>query len=102
MERKDFIAKCLDVVEKYKHVYSDLRKSLGLSVDRNRSYTTISPEVQKIAQATFVKLYTEGHIVCKDFPALRCTKMQTTLAQAETEEQEFNEFFNYLNFTLED
>jgi len=28
--------------------------------------------------------------------------MQTTLAQAETEEQEFNEFFNYLNFTLED
>ena len=102
VERKDFIAKCLDVVEKYKHVYSDLRKSLGLSVDRNRSYTTISPEVQKIAQATFVKLYTEGHIVCKDFPALRCTKMQTTLAQAETEEQEFNEFFNYLNFTLED
>ena len=27
--------------------------------------------------------------------------MQTTVAQAETEEQEFNEFFNYLNFTLE-
>ena len=48
-------------------------------------------DLQKIAQATFVKLYTEGHIVCKDFPALRCTKMQTTLAQAETEEQEFNE-----------
>ena len=28
--------------------------------------------------------------------------MQTTVAQAETEEKEFNEFFNYLNFTLED
>lgn len=27
--------------------------------------------------------------------------MQTTVAQAETEEQEFNEFFNYLNFTLD-
>ncbi len=102
VERKDFIAKCLDVVEKYKHVYSDLRKSLGLSVDWNRSYTTISPEVQQIAQTIFIKLYSEWHIVCKDFPALRCTKMQTTLAQAETEEQEFNEFFNYLNFTLED
>lgn len=59
VERKDFIAKCLDVVEKYKHVYSNLRKSLGLSVDRNRSYTTISPEVQQIAQSTFVKLYSE-------------------------------------------
>jgi len=27
--------------------------------------------------------------------------MQTTVAQAETEEQEFDEFFNYLNFTLD-
>lgn len=101
VERKDFIAKCLDVVEKYKHLYENLRKSLGLSVDRSRFYTTISPEVQQLAQSTFVKLYHEWHIVCKDFPALRCTKMQTTLAQAETEEQEFNEFFNYLNFSLD-
>ncbi len=101
VERKDFVAKCLDVVDKYKVIYSDLRKSLGLSIDWNRTYTTISPEVQQIAQSTFVKLYNEWHIVCKDFPALRCTKMQTTVAQAETEEQEFNEFFNYLNFTLD-
>ncbi len=102
VERKDFIAKCLDIVDKYKIIYENLRKSLGLSVDRSRFYTTISPEVQQIAQKIFVKLYNEWHIVCKEFPALRCTKMQTTLAQAETEEQEFNEFFNYLNFTLED
>ncbi|MEI8007986.1 MAG: class I tRNA ligase family protein [bacterium] len=59
VERKDFIAKCLDVVDKYKIIYSDLRKSLGLSVDRKRSYTTISPEVQQISQSTFVKLYSE-------------------------------------------
>ncbi|MBU0626126.1 valine--tRNA ligase [Patescibacteria group bacterium] len=73
-----------------------------MSVDWTRTYTTISPNVQQIAQQTFVKLLKEKDIVCKDFPALRCTKMQTTVAQAETEEQEFNEFFNYLNFTLED
>ena len=101
VERKDFIATCLDVVDKYKVIYSDLRKSLGLSIDWKRTYTTISPEVQQIAQSTFVKLYREGHVVFKEFPALRCTKMQTTVAQAETEEQEFNEFFNYLNFTLD-
>jgi valyl-tRNA synthetase len=57
VDRKDFIAKCLEVVEKYKSLYENLRKSLGISVDRNRTYTTISPEVQKIAQSTFVKLY---------------------------------------------
>lgn len=102
VERKDFIAKCLEVVGTYKVIYSNLRKSIWLSVDRSRSYTTISPEVQQISQKTFVKLYKEWNIVCKNFPALRCTKMQTTVAQAETEEQEFNEYFNYLNFTLDD
>ena len=59
VERKDFIAKCLDVVETYKVKYENLRKSLGLSIDWSRTYTTISPEVQQIAQATFVKLYKE-------------------------------------------
>jgi valyl-tRNA synthetase len=28
IERKDFIAKCLDVVENYKVIYSNLRKSI--------------------------------------------------------------------------
>ncbi|MCF7834902.1 valine--tRNA ligase [Candidatus Gracilibacteria bacterium] len=102
VERKDFINKCLEVVDKYKVLYENLWRSLGISVDRTRFYTTISPEVQKISQSTFVKLYKEGQIVCKDFPALRCTKMQTTVAQAETEEQEFEEYFNYLNFTIVD
>ena len=102
VERKDFISKCLELVDKYKILYENLWRSLGISVDRNRFYTTISPEVQKISQHTFVKLYKQWHIVCKEFPALRCTKMQTTVAQAETEEQEFNEYFNYLNFTLDD
>lgn len=101
VERKDFIEKCLEVADKYKIKYENLWKSLWLSVDRQRCYTTISPEVQQFVQQTFVKLYNEWHIVFKEFPALRCTKMQTTLAQAETEEKEFSEFFNYLNFTLD-
>jgi valyl-tRNA synthetase len=102
VERKDFIQKCLEVNEKYIQIYKSLWQSLWLSVDWSRSYSTISPEVQQIVQQEFVKLYNAWHIVSKEFPALRCTKMQTTVAQAETEEKEFDEFFNYLNFTLED
>jgi valyl-tRNA synthetase len=59
VERKDFIQKCLEVVEKYKVVYENLWKSMGVSIDWNRTYTTISPEVQQIAQKTFVKLFKE-------------------------------------------
>lgn len=73
-----------------------------MSVDRERSYATILPEVQAISQKHFVDLLQKGVIYKKEFPALRCTKNQTTIAQAETEEQEFNEFFNDIQFVLSD
>ncbi|MDD3868671.1 MAG: valine--tRNA ligase, partial [Candidatus Absconditabacteria bacterium] len=101
MERKEFVQKCLEVNQKYRDIYKTLRQSLGFSIDRKRTYATISPEVQQLVQKRFVEMYKAGHIVSKQFPSLWCTKNQTTIAQAETEEKEFNEFFNYLNFTLE-
>ncbi|MDR2190778.1 MAG: class I tRNA ligase family protein [Candidatus Peribacteria bacterium] len=102
LERKAFVEKCLEVNQKYRDLYKALRQSLGFSVDWNRTYATISPAVQQLVQQRFVEMYQKGEIVGKQFPALRCTRMQTTVAQAETEEKEFNEFFNYLNFTLDD
>jgi valyl-tRNA synthetase len=102
MERKQFVEKCLEVNQKYRDIYKSLWQSLGFSIDRKRTYATISPQVQQLVQKRFVEMYKKGDIVGKQFPALRCTKMQTTVAQAETEEKEFNEFFNYLNFTLDD
>lgn len=102
IERKEFVSKCLEVNQKYRDLYKTLWQSLWISVDWNRTYATISPEVQQLVQTRFVEMYEKGQIVCKEFPSLRCTKNQTTIAQAETEEKEFNEFFNYLNFTLED
>ncbi len=102
IERKDFIAKCMEVDEKYKTIFSELWVKQGFSIDWSRTYTTIQPEVQQISQAEFVKLYKKWQIVAKEFPALRCTKNQTTIAQAETEDKEFEAFFNDLKFTLED
>ncbi|MDR0650591.1 MAG: class I tRNA ligase family protein [Candidatus Peribacteria bacterium] len=102
LERKEFVQKCLEVNQKYRDLYKALWQSLGFSVDWKRTYATISPEVQQLVQKRFVEMYQKGDIVGKQFPALRCTKMQTTVAQAETEEKEFNEFFNYLHFTLDD
>ncbi|HOG15499.1 MAG TPA: valine--tRNA ligase [Candidatus Absconditabacterales bacterium] len=102
MERKDFIQKCLEVNQKYVKIYESLRKTMGLSIDWTKIYSTIDPKTQQIVQKEFVKLYKQGHIVAKEFPALRCTKLQATIAQAETEDQEFEEYFNDIEFTLED
>lgn len=102
MERKDFIQKCLEVNQKYVKIYESLRKTMGLSIDWTKIYSTIDPKTQQIVQKEFVKLYKQWHIVAKEFPALRCTKLQATIAQAETEDQEFEEYFNDIEFTLED
>ena len=102
MERKDFIQKCLETNDKYVEIYKNLWKKMWLSIDWTKTYSTIQLSTQQIAQQEFVKLYKRWLIVAKDFPALRCTKLQATIAQAETEEKEFNEFFNEIEFTLED
>ncbi len=102
MDRKDFIQKCLKVNENYVNLYENLWKSLWLSVDWTKVYSTIELKTQQIVQQEFVKLYNKGHIVSKEFPALRCTKLQATIAQAETEDCQFEEYFNDIEFTLED
>ena len=102
MERKDFIKKCLETNEKYVEIYKNLWRRMWLSVDRTKCYSTIQLSTQQLVQKEFVKLYKKWEIISKDFPALRCTKLQATIAQAETEEKEFNEFFNDIEFTLDD
>jgi valyl-tRNA synthetase len=102
MERKNFIQKCLEVNEKYVKIYENLWRTMWLSIDWTKTYSTIELKTQQIVQQEFVKLYNKWHIVSKEFPALRCTKLQATIAQAETEDQEFEEYFNDIEFTLED
>lgn len=102
MERKDFIQKCLEVNQKYIKLYKNLWQTMGLSIDWDKTYSTIDPKTQQIVQQEFVKLYNKWHIIAKEFPALWCTKLQATIAQAETEEQEFEEYFNDIEFSLED
>ena len=102
VERRDFIKSCAEINKKYKEVYKNLRVSLWMSVDRDQSYATISPEVQQLVQQRFVKMFEAWQIVSKEFPALRCTKNQTTIAQAETEEIECDSFYNYVRFAIED
>jgi len=102
MERKDFIKKCLETNERYVEIYKNLWTRMWLSVDWTKCYSTIQLSTQQLVQKEFVKLYKKWEIISKDFPALWCTKLQATIAQAETEEKEFNEFFNDIEFTLDD
>jgi len=101
MELKKFVESCLNTTEKYKNVYENLWRSVGLSVDWRLGYSTISSEVQKLSQSVFKELYERGVIYKKNAPALYCTECRTSFAQAEKEDNEKESIFFDLSFKFE-
>ena len=102
MELSEFIFLCEKITKVYTEKYNKLWKSLGLSVDWRLEYSTISEEVQKLAQSTFRELYERGLIYKKEAPSLYCIECQTSFAQAEKENMERKSIFFDIAFTLED
>lgn len=101
-ELKDFVESCLHITDKYGEIYRQLWKSVGLSVDTRLEYSTISPEVQKLAQTAFKELYERGIIYKSKAPAIYCTECHTSFAQAEKEDREEKAVFVDLVFKTED
>lgn len=88
MPREDFVAKCRDVVVSAEDEFRRLFKSAALSVDWNQEYQTISDEVRKLSQASFLDLMAQKEAY-RDFrPTYWDWVDQTAIASAEIEEKE--------------
>jgi len=98
--REDFIKDCEEVAEKYRLQFRNLFKSIALSVDWKQEYHTISDEVMKISQMSFIDLYNKGLVERKLEPMFWDPIDQTAIAQAEIEEKELDSFENYIWFGL--
>lgn len=102
MPLPDFIQLCLEVTNKYGEEFADLWKSVGMSYDWDLVYSSISPDVQKIAQQTFLDLYSRGIAYTDGSPTLYCVECRTAVAQAEVEDKEKDSVFYDLQFTIEE
>ena len=80
MERSAFIALCLEQTKHVEQQFTFLWQRIGLSVDWNSCYSTISAPVRKYE------------------PALYCTRCHTSVAQAELEDHEQPSFFSDIVF----
>lgn len=98
LPRSEFRAKCINTIEKYEGEFKNLWKRLGLSVDWNLQYRTISDLSQKISQRSFIELAKNKRAYRKESPVLWCTECRTSIAQAELETKECETTFHYLNF----
>lgn len=100
--REEFSAACLKVTDDYRKKFQSLWESLWFSVDWELAYSTISPDVQKVSQTSFLRLLERGLIYQKQSPALWCHECQTSIAQAEIDRKEFESVFYDIQFDGED
>ena len=96
--RQNFINLCLSTTEEMKVKFVKLWSTMGLSAELENTYSTIAPNVAKIAQESFILLANKGFIYRKNEPALFCTLCRTTVAQAELDDLEQSTVFNDIEF----
>jgi len=101
-DRSEFIRICLEESKKAVEGFKELWQRMGLSVDWDLQYSTISKEVRRISQAGFIDLYNKGYAYRKYEPAIFCPVCRTSVAQAELDDKESESFFNDIVFTGED
>lgn len=102
LKRSEFIEVCLQETHAVEKQFQDLWQQIGLSVDWDLCYSTISDQSRKISQESFIRLFNKGFIYRKYEPALYCTTCRTSVAQAELDDIEKPSFFNTIKFYTED
>lgn len=102
LKRSEFIALCLKESEVMAEVYASIWKCMGLSVDWDHGYSTISDLARKISQLSFLELYKKSLVYKKEEPALYCTTCRTTVAQAELDDARVSTTFNDIVFVCDD
>jgi len=100
--RPAFIELCLKETKEAEERFKHLWQRMGLSVDWDACYSTISDSTRKTAQASFIELVKKGYIYRKHEPALYCTTCRTSVAQAELDDLNVPSTFNDIVFKDED
>ena len=99
--REDFRDICMDVAKKYEQDFKNIFIRAGNSADFDLLYSTVSPEVQKTSQKSFLELAKKGLAYYAEKPAIWCPECRISIAQAELESKDLPSVFNYLYFNIE-
>jgi valyl-tRNA synthetase len=98
ISRRNFIELCHELTAVDEHAFEDLWRTLGLSVDWNQLYTTISDDSQRIAQKAFLRNFSRGEAYLSQAPTLWDITFQTAVAQAELEARDYPGAYHRIAF----
>ena len=101
MKREEFITICKDVVTREKKKFRDLFRQVGLSVDWNIEYSTMSNVSCILSQMSFIDLMRKKQVYRDLQPILWDPVDRTALSQADVEDKaQFTTMYN-IQFTTE-
>jgi valyl-tRNA synthetase len=101
LKRSEFISLCLKETSLVEKDFEKLWRSLGLSIDWSKVYSTISDKARKTSQYSFIDLYKKGFVYRKQEPSLYCTTCRTSVAQAELDGIDVSSQFNDITFSID-
>jgi valyl-tRNA synthetase len=99
-DRREFQRMCREVCQEYEAEFTEKMQSLGISIDWSETYQTISPEVQRISQLSFLDLYDQGREYRQRAPTIWCPECETAISQVETEDDEQDSHFHDIAFEV--
>ena len=88
ISRKNFIELCEKLTAEDELQFEALWRQLGISVDWDQTYQTISPSAQKVSQQAFLNNLSRGEAYQSMAPTLWDITFRTAVAQAELEDRD--------------
>jgi valyl-tRNA synthetase len=102
VSRPNFIELCERLTAEDEKAFEALWRTLGLSVDWSRTYTTVGQGAQRASQRAFVHLLRRGLAYQLEAPTLWDIDFRTAVAQAELEDREVPGAYHRVRFARAD
>ena len=98
VSRPNFVELCHQLTSIDEPAFENLWRTLGLSVDWDQLYATISAESQRVAQRAFLRNLARGEAYLSEAPTLWDITFQTAVAQAELEARDYPGHYHRVAF----
>ncbi|MDP9329181.1 MAG: valine--tRNA ligase [Actinomycetota bacterium] len=102
ISRPNFIELCERLTAEDEKAFEALFRTLGLSVDWQITYTTISDVARRASQRGFLRLLRNGFAYTTEAPTMWDVDFKTAVAQAEIEDREQQGAYHRIAFDRED
>jgi valyl-tRNA synthetase len=98
ISRRNFVELCHRLTAEDEKVFEHLFKTLGLSVDWEHTYETISDRARRAAQRAFLRNLARGEAYATEAPTLWDVDYRTAVAQAELADRETPGAYHRIGF----